>query len=805
VRTPRWAIAAASAALLLLALPAAARAAAGALVGTSPLASNGFESPSCTTPALAAQLSAGEQTNCSVSGVAIAPVPLSNYAIDINIPSGLGASGGEDVDSIVQDLLLTPVWTALVWLVHVVLVALEWCYSLDLLGPATLSRAGSALGAAKRVFTDPWLGLVLALAAVAFAWQGIVRRQVTDALGRAALLALMVTAGLWIIANPVGTVGAVGNLADEAALGTVAATATGNPSQPVASVDAAFGAVFDDVITGPWCYLEFGDVRWCRDPTLLDPHLRAVADQLEELYRAGARCRGPAPGLVQCAPAGSTLQSQLAGTATALGEARTNGALFLALPAGTIGRTGLESPTATPTLYQVLCRSGDPTVCAAPTALQAEFRTATGTWPRVGGLVLIAAGALGMMLLFGFIALRLLGAALATLIYLLLAPVAVLAPALGDSGRDTFRLWLTRLVGSVVAKLVYSVALGVLLLVMSLLGSLEELGWWTQWLLVSVFWWTAFEHRHRMLSLVLHERGELSRRAPLSTRMRIAGRSAGAGIGALRATGRLAFAGAVGAVAIAGRRRSFPREDGGGGGAQPGGAREPRGQARARARAELRAQAGRVAVVERGAPSGSFRTRMGVADGIVPPEAVPELTARAARLDSALAAARAAGDRRRVVSLEGRRARVAAELARRHGPHFAGSRLGLATRSALAQVVPDELRQAVAARTRSRALNRAARAAESAPARLPGPAAHLAALAGISSAEYLRSPPAQQRAARATIERELRRRRELLERAQPLPLRLLRAALGPDRRGAEAASAEETLARRRRQFGGRRA
>jgi hypothetical protein len=776
--------------LLLLAAPTCARAATRALVGTSPLASNGFESPSCTTPALAAQLSPAEQTNCSVSGVAIAPVPLSNYAIDINIPSGLGASGGDDVDSIVQDLLLTPVWTALVWLVHVVLIALEWCYSLDLLGPATLSRAGSALGTAKRVFTDPWLGLVLALAAVAFAWQGIVRRQVIDTLGRAALLALMVTAGLWVIANPVGTVGAVGNLADEAALGTVAAAATGDPSEPVASVDGAFAAVFDAVVTGPWCYLEFGDVAWCRDPTQLDLHLRAVADQLEELYRAGARCRGPAPGLVQCAPTGSTLQSQLAGTATALGEARTNGALFLALPAGTIGRTALTSPTATPTLYQILCGSGNPTMCTAPTALQAEFRTASGTWPRVGGLVLIASGALGMMLLFGFLALRLLGAALATLVYLLLAPIAVLAPALGDSGRDTFRLWLMRLVGSLVAKLVYSVALGVLLLVMSLLGSLEGLGWWTQWLLVSVFWWTAFEHRHRLLSLVLHERGEPVRRPPLSTSARLAGRSAGAGIGALRTTSRLAFAGVVGAVAAADRRLQEQADDSR---AWPGaGGREARAQTRERARSALRAQTGRAAAIELGGTAGARRA--GVEAAGVPPRT--ELRARVARLDAALADARASADRRRLVSLEARRARVSSELERRRGARSA---------SRAWRLLPDELRRAVAVRTRTRALDRAARAPDGAARRSAGAIAPLAGLAGMSRAEYLRGTPAEQRAARAVIERELRRRRELLEQAQPLSLRVLLAALRADRRrGVDAASAEETLARRRRQFGGRR-
>src|ERR1700690_425150 len=195
--------------LLVFPAGALARAAAPAAMNASPLAANGFASPSCTAPTLTPQLSAAQRTDCIVSGVDVAPVPLSNYAIDLDIPSGLGASFGDDLYTVVQDLLVTPVWTAVVWLIHVVLVALEWCYAIDLLAPATLAHVSSSLGAARRVFTDPWLGLALAVAAVGFAWQGLVRRRVLDTLGQAALLVVMVCAGLWIIADPVGTVGAV--------------------------------------------------------------------------------------------------------------------------------------------------------------------------------------------------------------------------------------------------------------------------------------------------------------------------------------------------------------------------------------------------------------------------------------------------------------------------------------------------------------------------------------------------------------------------------------------------------------------
>jgi hypothetical protein len=97
-------------------------------------------------------------------------VPLSNYAFDTNIRSGLDASFTDDVDTIVQELVLTPVWTAVVWLIHVAVVALEWCYSIDLLAPSTLAQVSTALSGAARMFTAPWLGLALALAGISFVW-----------------------------------------------------------------------------------------------------------------------------------------------------------------------------------------------------------------------------------------------------------------------------------------------------------------------------------------------------------------------------------------------------------------------------------------------------------------------------------------------------------------------------------------------------------------------------------------------------------------------------------------------------------
>jgi hypothetical protein len=753
-------------------------------VDASPLAANGFESPSCTSAALAAQLSPAERTNCSVSGVAVAPVPLSNYSVDVGIPAGFSASLTEDIDSIVQDLLLTPVWTAVVWFVHVVLIALEWCYSIDLLAPATLQRAAAVLGGARRVFTDPWLGLALAIAAAGFAWQGLVRRRVLDTLGQAAVLALMVACGLWIMADPAGTVGAVGGMADRAALATVAAAATGDPSQPVASVDAAFGSVFDTAITGPWCYLEFGDVSWCRDPSALDPRLRATAVRLESAYRAEATCSGAVQGLVQCAPGGSALQSQLAGAATALAEARTNGELFLALPPESLARTALTGQTVVPTLYGTLCGGKDPTGCTAPTTPQAEFRTASGTWPRIGGLLLIVAGTLGMLLLLGFIALRLLGAALATLVYLLLAPLAVLAPAFGEAGRAAFRLWLIRLVGATLSKLVYSVALGAALLVVSLLSSLDALGWWTQWLLVSVFWWTAFEQRHRLLSIVMHERGEPIRRAPLATRVFVAGRTVGTSLALGGVAARTVAATGARTVDTVRRVRAhsdqstLPPQRGGGATDVRDSHRATPNQreSRTQIRSELAAQVDRVQSVEsRSAAASGSRT-------------IASLVARRAQLATALTDARGSGDARRLVSLRLRAEHVDAQLAAARREARGGS-----GRSATSRLLPAS--RGARRRAIARDLDAAARLAPGTVRGSSRIAAPLAALAGMAPAEYQRSLPVEQRAARLEIERELTRRREMLL--------ALAARQPPAVVGGRESTVFAAVPRRARQFGWR--
>lgn len=444
-------------------------------VGGDQLAENGLSSPLCK-GAAAASLSSASRSNCASSGFVGAAAPWGDYALDVHIDTGAFGLSRGDLLSIVQDMFIAPAWGALEWLAHALVVMLEWCYTLELLGDAGTSTVAHALRQARAAFTEPWLALVLALASSLALYHGIVRRRVADTLGGALTMLAMMAGGLWVIADPGGTVGAVGGWADRASLDTLAASASGSPGHGAATLADSMRALYAAAIETPWCYLEFGNVSWCSDPSRLDPRLRTAALALA----AGGKQGGSAPP---------------SHAAELVRAARTNGELFLAFPANGPQRNSINRQSS---LLRAICRSEEATKCTGPTAAEAEFRTDGGTFPRLLGLLAIAVGVLGMALLFGLLALRLLAAAFVGLFLLLLAPLAVLAPALGDGGRALFAAWLTRLLGAVSSKLLFSFVLGALLTMQRALAALDTLGWWTQWLLISAFWWTLFVKRHEL-------------------------------------------------------------------------------------------------------------------------------------------------------------------------------------------------------------------------------------------------------------------------------------------------------------------
>ena len=471
--------------------------------GGDPLVDNGLGSPLCREGA-SAELSQTSARNCRISGFEAAQAPTGDYGFDVHINTGV-TDVANDVDAEVLNTVQWS-WTLLVAVVHGLIVMLEWCYTIDLLDSSVMGGITRGLRETQATFTQPWLVLALAVASVLALYHGIVRRQVTETLGQTLLMGAMMLGGFWVIVNPLGTVGALGAWANEASLGTLGAVAVGTPDHPERTLADSMGSVFNGAIGGPWCYMEFGNVRWCNDPARLDPRLRAAGLRIAADEQTLIGCKLNTGLISLCAAPGSEQAQALDQSAELLRGARTNGELFLALPANGPARNSINESGS---LFNVLC-GGSKEPCQGPTAAEAEFRTGGGTLWRITGLFLFWIGVLGMLLLLGFIGLRLLGAAIFSLFLLLLAPAAVIAPALGDGGRAAFRTWASRLLGAVCSKLIYSFLLGVVLLMQRTLLTFSAFGWAAQWLFVSAMWWGLFMKRRQVLGFA-HGTGAGSR------------------------------------------------------------------------------------------------------------------------------------------------------------------------------------------------------------------------------------------------------------------------------------------------------
>jgi hypothetical protein len=474
--------------------------------GGDPLQSNGLNSPLCSDAS--GELPGGALRDCRSSGFEGELAPTGDYGLDVHIGTSITDLGG--YAAVIIENILQLWWTMLVAVVRGVIVILDWCYAIDLLNSPAMSGVAHGLRETQRTFTQPWLVIVLAVASVLALYHGLIRRRVAETVGEALLMMAMMVGGLWVILNPTGTVGALGAWANEASLGTLAAAAGRSPDHPDRTFAESNRELFRAAIDAPWCFIEFGNVGWCEAP--VEGRLHTAAMKLAAQARAGGEGVGGGSSLVHKALAvpvkiiewgfGAGGQSEAPHvslqSAALLRGARTNGELFLALPANGTARNSIGNEWS---LFHVLCgRSEEP--CSGSTAGEAEFRTQEGTWSRAIGLTLVAFGVLGMLLLLGFIGWHLLFAAFMSLIYLLLTPAAVLLPALGEGGRSAFRTWVLRLLGAVTSKLIYSFLLGAVLMVQRVLGSAHLFGWLIQWLMLSSLWWIVYLRRHRLFDLV---------------------------------------------------------------------------------------------------------------------------------------------------------------------------------------------------------------------------------------------------------------------------------------------------------------
>jgi len=435
-----------------------------------PLTALGAGSPSCRAPS-----GRTARTNCARSGSVAHSYPVSSYGFDVQVGFSITDLGDSFLGALQS--IGSLIWMALVYLVKAVLLLLEWAFSLDLLGAAMTDVRATLDRLHRDVFGEPWFLAALSAAGLWGIWRGLVQRRTSQTIaGLAATVGLM-TAGLVILSNPTGTVGHASRLANDAAVGVLAAS-TGRPmDDPERALSDAVAGVFDQTVRDPWCALEFGSVDYCAQPAKGERTISnadvwlaypAASRQRRGLFRLlkGEDPDGDnRPGLVDA------LAGPVGGAALDLvgvGDGEDSG-----LPNDVRGRVA-KSPE------------------------RASMQEAGGTVPRFALLALIGVGMTGAIALLAYIGIRLLLASLLTLLLLLFAPIVLLAPAFGESGRATFVAWAKRLVGALVAKLIYALFLSVVLAITATVARLD-IGWFGVWLVQIALWWGVLIKRKELL------------------------------------------------------------------------------------------------------------------------------------------------------------------------------------------------------------------------------------------------------------------------------------------------------------------
>jgi hypothetical protein len=302
----------------------------------------------------------------------------------------------------------------------------------------------------------------------------------------------------------------------------------------------------------------------------------------------------------------------------------------------------------------------------------------------------------------------------------------------------------------VLAKLIYSVLLGVVLVVLGLLQAMGNTGWWTQWLLIGAFWWIVFARRDEVLQFARLGHAETAHGG-----MRVVSNLLAARQLSKTATGTaLSFGRGGGAAARVAARPVRAAGEAVGGRIQA--RRERQEHDAAEAGEQLRA--GQADAVLRG----EQRTSAARLAGTASDPQLAALRARRGTLAREELRARQAGDTRRAARLATRQQAVAHQLATREAM-ATGARdiVGRAARERHATGDPLHPRDRL---DRQRWLDHQATLRRGV---VPGPRAdasayrdypRLAPLAGLDHSTYQRLAPSQQREARLAIDRALQAR-----------------------------------------------
>ncbi len=431
--------------------------------------------------------------------------PLANYQLDQYFPGiSVGVFSGVDVSGVpplIAYFIAQVIWLSTALLANAVITLFSFAFSLDLLngngtpGSGALTPVASAIhNLYTSTFGAPWL-IVAVLAAGCWAmWKALVQRRYTETASALALSLLYCVLAIGIVTQPQATIAPASRLSNELSTALLSLTSTGSLSGEQQAKSAASNQLFKMLVLDPWTVLEFGGIEHCTNPAGRSVPVRPLSASPAEDTR---------------------LASQLETGVEVHGEGKTcindrnkYAEHFLAYPFQSSARNSEHQALEHADTADL--PNSDPAKRDGSYALSAADKPAVeamgkgGQYERLGLTALIFVGELGAFLLLGALAAGVILAQILLLVFLMLAPVALLLAVFPGRGHAFFQGWLGKLAGFLARKVIYSLILAIVLVVSAALDdATSNLGWLMAFSLQAAFLWTVFLQRNRITSDLL--------------------------------------------------------------------------------------------------------------------------------------------------------------------------------------------------------------------------------------------------------------------------------------------------------------
>lgn len=467
----------------------------------------GLTSPFCGGPGL----SPTQVQNCSHTGSPWSTYPVGDYGLDINTGSNGGGILSLNVTGFVTGLLqeiANGLWMFGLYVLKAVVTLVELAFGLNLFGNArAMTGISGALTNLYNNFDVPWMGFVLAAIGLWGIWTGLIQRKHSYTIGATLASVLMIVVAMWIIAKPADTVGVAYQAANDASLDLIAAPSEGDAGNPQGSFASAMSSLWDQMVRGPWCALNFTSIQFCNGA----PEAAAVRLAAKDAYLDNGvllaelpDAMAPSGGNCGAAGAGATKCVQLyVETHQPYGPPATRADLYLQYSPGGKPRSDLWTYYhGTDNTHILIFDVGGGHAGVNPEAV--SIQGSDGWITRIGLLLLLGFGLLGALLMLVWIAVRLMLQTCMGLLLLVLTPIALVFPAFGENGRAMFGKWGKALLGAMIGKAFYAAMLAAAVTGSSAITALAGAGssFGISFLLLAAFWWALFLKRNEVLGLV---------------------------------------------------------------------------------------------------------------------------------------------------------------------------------------------------------------------------------------------------------------------------------------------------------------